>query len=46
MQNQDAEKNDAFLRRALIRLAKSNGRHGYRKVTELLRIEGWQVNHN
>jgi transposase InsO family protein len=30
---------------ALIRLAKQYGRYGYRKVTELLCIEGWRVNH-
>jgi len=29
----------------MIRLAKMYGRYGYRKVTELLRIEGWKVNH-
>ena len=29
----------------MIRLAKSYGRYGYRKVLELLRIEGWRVNH-
>jgi len=29
----------------MIRLAKQYGRYGYRKVTELLRIEGWRVNH-
>ena len=29
----------------MIRLAKMYGRYGYRKVTELLRIEGWVVNH-
>jgi len=32
-------------RRALVRLAKQYGRYGYRKIAELLRIEGWQVNH-
>jgi len=32
-------------RRALVRLAKQYGRYGYRKTAELLRIEGWQVNH-
>ena len=26
-------------------LAKQYGRYGYRKIAELLRIEGWQVNH-
>ena len=29
----------------MIRLAKHFGRYGYRKVTMLLRIEGWRVNH-
>ena len=33
------------LRLALIRLAKQYGRYGYRKITALLRIEGWSVNH-
>jgi hypothetical protein len=28
----------------MIRYAKRYGRYGYRKVTELLRIEGWNVN--
>jgi putative transposase len=38
-------KDDANLRLALIRLAKQYGRDGYRKVGQLLRIEGWYVNH-
>ena len=38
-QNEDA------LRLALIRLAKQYGRYGHRKIAELLRIEGWRVNH-
>ncbi len=29
----------------MIRLAKSYGRYGYRKVARLLRDEGWRVNH-
>lgn len=29
----------------MIRLAKQYGQYGYRKVTQLLRIEGWLVNH-
>ena len=29
----------------MVRLAKQYGRYGYRKIAELLRIEGWQVNH-
>jgi transposase InsO family protein len=36
---------DQALRLALIRLAKQYGRYGYRKIAELLRIEGWKVNH-
>ena len=36
---------DDTLRLATIRLAKQYGRYGYRKITELLRIEGWRVNH-
>ena len=29
----------------MVRLAKQYGRYGYRKITALLRIEGWRVNH-
>lgn len=36
---------DDTLRRALIRPAKQYGRYGYRKIAELLRIEGFKVNH-
>ena len=36
---------DDALRLAMICLAKQYGRCGYRKITELLRIEGWRVNH-
>lgn len=36
---------DDALRLALIRLAKQYGRYGYRKIGQLLRAEGWQVNH-
>ena len=38
-------KDDGVLRFALIRLAKQYGRYGYRKICELLRVEGWRVNH-
>ena len=38
-------KDDDELRFALIRLAKQYGQYGYRKVGELLRTEGWRVNH-
>jgi len=37
--------NEEALRLAMIRLAKQYGRYGYRKITQLLRIEGWRVNH-
>ena len=33
------------MRLALIRLAKQYGRYGYRKAGQLLRMEGWCVNH-
>jgi len=36
---------DDALRLAMIRLAKAYGRYGYRKITQLLHIEGWKVNH-
>ena len=29
----------------MIRLTKAYGRYGYRKITQLLHIEGWKVNH-
>ena len=38
-------RDDTALRPALIRLAKHYGRYGYRKAAELLRMEGWRVNH-
>ena len=38
-------KDDNALRLALTRLAKQYGRYGYRKIAELLHIEGWKVNH-
>ena len=40
----DTDNEDA-LRLALVRLAKQYGWYGYRKMTALLRIEGWRVNH-
>jgi putative transposase len=33
------------LTRAIVRLASKYGRYGYRRVTGLLRNEGWRVNH-
>ena len=45
LQYQPARSDDDALRLALIRPAKRCGRYGYRKIAELLRIEGWRVNH-
>ena len=33
------------LRGDIVRLASRFGRYGYRRVTDMLRIEGWGVNH-
>ena len=30
---------------AIVRLASAYGRYGYRRITALLRGEGWYVNH-
>ncbi len=45
LQYQAVSTDDEVLRLAMIRLAKQYGRYGYRKVAELLRVEGWPVNH-
>ena len=42
---QATPKDDDELRLALIQLAKQYGRYGYRKIAQLLRVEGWVVNH-
>ena len=42
--NYKAVQHDDALRLAMIRLAKAYGRYGYRKITQLLHIEGWKVN--
>lgn len=39
------QKSDDDLRLAVIRLAKQYGRYGYRKIHELLQIEGLLINH-
>ncbi len=36
---------EAALTEAIVRLAREYGRYGYRRVTALLRGEGWHVNH-
>ena len=36
---------EVALRGDMVRLASRFGRYGYRQVTNLLRIEGWSVNH-
>jgi len=45
LQYRPTPRDDDELRLAIIRLAKQYGRYGYRKVTELLHVEGWRVNH-
>ncbi len=45
LQYRPAQRDDDALRLALIRLAKQYGRYGYRKIAELLRVEGWRVNY-
>ena len=36
---------EAALRTDVVRLASRFGQYGYRQITNLLRIEGWQVNY-
>jgi len=36
---------EEILRRDIVRLAGKYGRYGYRRITALLRAEGWRVNH-
>ncbi len=45
LQYRPVPRDDDALRLAIIRLAKQYGRYGYRKVTKLLHVEGWRVNH-
>jgi putative transposase len=45
LQYRPCSRSEDQLRLALIRLAKQYGRYGYRKVGQLLRAEGWRVNH-
>ena len=33
------------LRQDILRLARCCGRYGYRRITALLQVEGWHVNH-
>jgi len=40
-----ARSDEDALTAAIIRLASQYGRYGYRRITALLRTEGWQVNH-
>ena len=41
----EAADDEAALTVAIIELARQYGRYGYRRVTALLRAEGWRVNH-
>jgi transposase InsO family protein len=36
---------EASLRQDIIRLASQYGRYGYRRITALLKAEGWRINH-
>jgi len=36
---------EELIRRDIVRLASTYGRYGYRRITALLRAEGWKVNH-
>lgn len=36
---------EEVLRGEIVRLASNYGRYGYRRITALLRAEGWSVNH-
>jgi putative transposase len=40
-----AADDEAALTAAIIELARQYGRYGYRRITALLRAEGWRVNH-
>jgi len=37
--------NGEVLRAEIVRLASQYGRYGYRRITALLRNDGWRVNH-
>ena len=41
----EAADDEAALTAAIIELARQYGRYGYRRITALLRAEGWRVNH-
>ena len=45
MRYQSVPRDDDALRLDLTRLAKQYGRYGYRMIAELLRAEGWHLNH-
>lgn len=44
-QYQSVDQDDDALRLSTIKLAKKYGKYGYRMITQLLRVEGWDVNH-
>ena len=37
--------NEPHLVKRIVRMAREYGRYGYRRITALLRAEGWWVNH-
>jgi len=36
---------EEVLTKTIVRLARKYGRYGYRRITALLRVEGWRINH-
>lgn len=45
MTYQSKDRDEDALRHDIIKFVKIYGRHGYRKIAQLLRISGWKVNH-
>lgn len=43
--NSNKSQSERFLRADIVRLASKYGRYGYRRITALLKTEGWIVNH-
>jgi len=43
--NSYKSQSEKVLREDIVRLASKYGRYGYRRITALLRAEGWIVNH-
>ena len=39
------QNNEIALKKDIVRLAEKYGRYGYRRITALLKAEGWHINH-